>query len=213
MRRIDVILADDHNIVREGLARYLAELSYVKSVRHAENGKQVIQLANDQAPDLVIMDIQMSEMDGIECSEILLKKYENVKILALSAVEHPKSIVQMIELGVQGYCLKNIDLEELDKAIRSVIENDFYQNDLVVNIMRKEVISQKYDIDHRHLVTDREKQILKMICQEKGSKEIGDKLNISHRTVEVARGELAKKIGVKGVVGLVRFAIKNGYDI
>ncbi len=214
MQNINIIIADDHTLVRETLAGYMEQLSYVKEVRQATNGKEVLTMAKSEVPDLVLMDIMMPEMDGVECSEILIRRYPDIKIIALTAIDNPRAIVKMIELGVQGYCLKNMDLAELEKAVVSVIENDFYQNPLIVNIMRKEIISHKhYDgFETSYNLEERDKHILKLICEEKTTPEIAEIICLSPRTVEKKRNDMAKKLGVRGVVGLVRFAIRNGYD-
>ena len=215
MRNIKVLIADDHNLVREALADYMERLPYVKEVRQAINGKEVLKMVKSKVPDLVLMDIMMPEMDGVECSEILLRRYPDIKIIALTAIENPRAIVKMIELGVQGYCLKNMDLEELEKAVVSVIENDFYQNPLIVNIMRNEIISHKHydNVLTNYTINERDKRIIKLICEEKTTSEIAETICLSPRTVEKIRNDLAKKLGVRGVVGLVRFAIQNGYDL
>lgn len=215
MQNIKVLIADDHNLVREALADYMERLPYVKEVRQAINGKEVLKMVKSGVPDLVLMDILMPEMDGVECSEILLRRYPDIKIIALTAIENPKAIVKMIELGVQGYCLKNMDLKELENAVVSVIENDFYQNPLIVNIMRNEIISHKHydNVLTNYTIDGRDKRIIKLICEEKTTSEIAETICLSPRTVEKIRNDLAKKLGVRGVVGLVRFAIQNGYDL
>ena len=215
MRNIKVLIADDHNLVREALADYMERLPYVKEVRQAINGKEVLKMVKSKVPDLVLMDIMMPEMDGVECSEILLRRYPDIKIIALTAIENPRAIVKMIELGVQGYCLKNMDLEELEKAVVSVIENDFYQNPLIVTIMRNEIISHKHydNVLTNYTINERDKRIIKLICEEKTTSEIAETICLSPRTVEKIRNDLAKKLGVRGVVGLVRFGIQNGYDL
>ena len=213
MRKIDVLIADDHQLIREALTLHVSSLPYVKRVRQATNGKEVISLSKSEVPDVVLMDIQMPEMDGIECSSLLIRNYPDIKIVALTAIENPKAIINMLELGVQGYCLKNMDLDELDRAIVSVVEKDFYQNKLVVNVMRHEILSNKYEVSPQYRVTERERKILRLTCEEHTSREIADEVFLSARTVEKIRTDLAKKLGVKGIIGLVRFAIKNGYDI
>lgn len=215
MKQIDVLIAEDHRIVNEALANHVRQLPYVTNVRQAANGREAVRLSKENPPDVVLMDIQMPEMDGIDCSEVLLRRHPEVKIVALTAVENPKAVVKMIELGVQGYVLKNMELDELDQAISSVVENDFYQNKTIVDIMRHEIISNRNHevITAEYRITERDKKILKLICAEKTTKEIADEVCLSPRTVEKIRNDLGKKLGVKGVVGLVRFAIKHGYDI
>lgn len=215
MDNIDVIIADDHVMIREALTDHVNQLSYTNSVRQASHGKEVLALVKESIPDVILMDIQMPEMDGIECSRILFDRYPDIKIIALTAIENPMAMVRMLELGVQGYCLKNMELEELDNAIVAVIENDFYQNELVVKVMRNERISSNGPNigSHQYTVTDRDIKILKLLTQEKTAKEIGEEIYLSPRTVEKIRNELARNLEVRGVVGLVRYAIKHGYDI
>ena len=212
MDSINIIIADDHVMIREALTDHVNQLSYTGTVRQASDGKEVLQMVKEEVPDLVLMDIQMPNMDGIECSSVLFNRYPDIKIIALTAIENPKAMVRMLELGGQGYCLKNMELEELDRAIVSVIENDFYQNELVVNVMRNERITAS-EPHSSYQLSDREKKILKLLTEEKTAKEIGEEVFLSPRTVEKIRNELAKSLDVRGVVGLVRYAIKNGYDI
>jgi DNA-binding NarL/FixJ family response regulator len=215
MKNVSVLIVDDHTLFRDSLANVIADFSFVGQVRKAINGKEAIKEVRKKIPDLILMDIHMPDMDGAECSEILIKRYPDIKIIALTGAENAREVVKMIELGVQGYCLKNIELEELEKACISVLKNDFYQNSLIVEIMRNEIISHKtYDIKVPETsITKRERQLLKLICQERTAASIAETLCLSPRTIEKIRTDLAKKLGVKGVVGLVRYAVRHGFDL
>jgi len=215
MKKQDILIADDHDLVLQGFIFMVKSFPFVESVHGVNDGKAVLKYLNNHRPDLILMDLDMPEMDGIETSRNVIKKYPDVKIIVLSGFKNDELIYDAIELGISGYLLKDTKPGELKQAIRDVMSKGFYYNDTVVNIMRRGIIRDSNKprfFSHKEL-TEREKQILKLLCQEKTTKEIADEVYLSDRTVEKIRKNLANKLEVKGTVGLVKFAIKNGYDI
>ena len=215
MRNIDVLIADDHDLVRQGFILMLKSYPFVESVEGVENGKEVLNYLRNHRPDLILMDMEMPEMDGIDTSEKVLAKYPDIKIMIVSGYDNEEMIYQAIELGVHGYVLKDTKPEELKSAIGDVMTKGFFYNDSVVRIMRSGIVSgsNRQGLHPKKDLTDRDKQMLKLICREKTNKEIAEDLFISARTAEKARKSLADKLNVKGTVGLVKFAIRNGYDL
>lgn len=215
MKKLDILIADDHDLVLQGFIFMVKSFSIVGSVIGVNNGKGVLKHLKNHRPDLIITDLNMPEMDGIEMSRYVLNKYPDIKIIVLSGFNEDKMIYDAIEMGINGYLLKDTQPEELMRAIQDVMSKGFYYNETVVNIMRKGIIkdSKNPGFQPRQELTEREKQILKLLCQEKTTKEIADEVYLSDRTIEKIRKNLATKLEVKGTVGLVKFAIKNGYDI
>jgi DNA-binding NarL/FixJ family response regulator len=215
---IKVILADDHQMIRDGI-KSLLEDEAIKIVGEANNGEKVLELLQEKTADLVIMDINMPEMDGIEATKQIVKKHSGVKVLALSMFDDESYIVNMLEVGAAGYILKNTGQEELVKAITAVADGENYFSDKVSSKLLNQFIKNKgqptsgssnknRDAPVEHL-TKREKEVLKLIAEENTNKEIAEKLFISPRTVDTHRRNLLQKLNVKNTAGLVRYAMKH----
>lgn len=215
MKKLDILIADDHDLVLQGFIFMVKSFPFVSSVIGVNNGKAVLKHVRNHQPDLILTDLNMPEMDGIETSQHVLKRYPGIKIIVLSGFNDDKIIYDAIEMGINGYLLKDTQPEELKRAIQDVMTKGFYYNETVVNIMRKGIIreSKKPGFQPQQKLTEREKQVLKLLCQEKTTKEMANEVYLSDRTIEKIRKNLADKLEVKGTVGLVKYAIKNGYDI
>lgn len=215
MHNINIIVAEDKKLVRKGLVAILKEFERIGEVRDVSNGKELLIMLKTWQPHVILMDLEMPEMDGLDATRFIINKYEEIKVIGLSFHEEEKYILHMIELGAHGYLLKDCDPEELEKAIYAAWDKDFYNNELIVNAMRNRITSfpSKPIFYSETEITQREKDILKYLCQEKSSKEIADLLCVSFRTVDKIRSNLIDKIGVKNTIGLVKFAIDRGYDL
>ncbi len=214
MKKIKLYIADDHTLFRKAMVTLISGFDCIESVKDAENGKELIALVKQDPPDLVIVDMQMPIMDGVEACEYLIPRYPNLKVIILSMHDSAQYILHMMEIGVHAFLLKNTEPEELEKAICSVTEKDFYHNDLVASVLRKNVIDKKSAIRPKFNpveLTEREREIMTLVCREMSNKEIGSKLGLSERTVENHRFRLMEKLNLKSVVGLVRFAYENGF--
>lgn len=215
MKNIDIAIADDHTLIVDGVKTILKKFDKINQVECVPNGKELLQLLKTFTPQVILMDINMPVMGGIEACEKISRKYPEIKILALTQYADELAINHMISAGAHGYLIKDTNPDDLYQAITQVVENDFYYNELsykalVIN-KRREYHKENYLPEVE--ITEREKQILKYICHEKNCKEIGDILCLSARTIEFARGKLLKKIGAKSVVGLVKFAVEKGYHV
>jgi DNA-binding NarL/FixJ family response regulator len=158
------------------------------------------------------MDLKMPIMDGMEATKEVRKKFDGIKILVVTMYEDDKFIIHLMEIGANGYLLKNADADEIRKAIYSVHENGYYFNDLVNKALLKKLILKgqcKPSFNQNIELTERELEVLKLICEEKTAAEIGKEIFLSPRSVEGIRQRLIEKVGVRNTAGLVMFAIKN----
>lgn len=210
---IRVLIADDHDIFRDGLSFLLMKESSVQLVGDAANGKQLLQLAEELKPDIILTDLKMPELDGIKAIKIIKQNFPDIKIIALSTFDSDAMVIDALEAGAMGYIVKNADRGEIVDAIRMVYTGSPYyckttSGRLVKLIARSEF--NPYKSDTPKLFSDKEKQIIRMICEEKTSKEIGEALFMSARTVEGHRVKILEKMSVKTTAGVAIYAIKNG---
>lgn len=210
---IRIGLADDHLLFREGIKAIFQDEEYMEICLEASNGEEFMTSLRNTIikPEVVLLDIRMPVLDGYETAKKLLEEYPEMKIIILTMHEEERHIIRMIELGVNGYLMKNASPEEVIDCIRCVMEYDYYFNNKITNIMRKVMMYKgKRNMDHlTYDLSEREKEVLALICQEYTAKEIGEKLFISFRTVEGHRKKLLSKLNVRNTAGLVVFAIKN----
>lgn len=210
---IKVYIADDHTLFRKAMVNLIRSFDSIEEVKDAENGKELLTLMRYQTPDVAIVDLQMPVMDGAETCEQIIQKFPDTKIIILTMHDSEKYILHMMEMGVHAFLLKNTDPEELEEAIRSVIEKDFYHNDLVASVLRKNVKEKRAGqrpMFAANELSEREKEIVLLVCQELTMKEIGHKLSISENTVRNHRANIMDKIGVSNMVGLVKYAYDTG---
>jgi two-component system, NarL family, response regulator DegU len=212
-KKLKVYIADDHTLFRKAMVNLIKSFDAVELVKDAENGKELLTLMKTEVPDVAIVDLQMPVMDGADASENIVEKYPDVKIIILTMHDSERYILHMMEMGVHAFLLKNTEPEELEQAIHAVVEKDFYHNDLVASVLRKNVrdkkTGQRPDFSATEL-SDREIEIVKLVCQELTIKEIGSKLSISENTVRNHRSNIMEKIKVSNMVGLVKYAYETG---
>jgi two-component system, NarL family, response regulator DegU len=212
-KQLKVYMADDHTLFRKAMVNLLRGFEDVADVKDAENGKELLTLMKYQVPDVAIVDLQMPVMDGVETCENILSKYPDVKIIILTMHDSERYILHMMEMGVHAFLLKNTEPEELEEAIHAVIEKDFYHNHLVASVLRKNVKERRAGqrpVFSAVELSEREKEIVILVCQELTIKEIGQKLSLSENTVRNHRVNIMEKIGVNNMVGLVKYAYDSG---
>jgi DNA-binding NarL/FixJ family response regulator len=213
MKKIKIAIADDYKIYREGLKVSLAQDNNMVVLFEVDNGEDLMKELEGVSPDVIIMDLKMPIMDGMEATQLIRKKYNTIKILVVSMYDNDKFIIHLMEIGANGYLLKNAEPEEIRKAIYAVHENGYYFNDLVNKALLKKLVLRsniKPSFNENVELTERELEVLKMICEEKTATEIGKEIFLSPRSVEGIRQRLIEKVGVRNTAGLVMFAAKNG---
>jgi len=212
MNKIKYAIADDHKIFRRGIISALADTPELKLVLEAENGKELINALPKNKPDVILLDLKMPEMDGIETAQQIRKSDNDVKIIVISMYDDEKYVIHLMEIGANGYLLKNAEPEEIKTAIFTAYENGYYFNDFVNKALLKKIThrTQVKPVFNKNIeLTDREQEVLKLICQEHTATEIANLIFLSPRTVEGIRTKLLEKIGVKNTAGLVMYAVKN----
>ncbi len=221
MSTIKYVITDDHKIFRHGLKYALSDDPQLEYIGEAENGQQLLTLLQTTQPDVILLDLKMPVMDGIETVKQLRPLYPDVRILMLTTYDDEHFILHLIELGANGYLIKNADPGEIKKAIHSVFNQGYYFNELMNNAMLKKITrintpeNNTPNIPQPEKTTqiklnDRETEVLKWICSELTTAQIAEQMFLSPRTIEGIRTTLIEKLGVKNVAGLVLYAIKNG---
>jgi len=207
MKTIKIALADDHPLILDGLQTLLESADDMELVVRAENGKALLEAMANQAVDVVLLDVDMPVMDGIETTRALRIAYPQVRIIILTMHDEKHFIQKLIEDGAHGYLLKNTGRDELLLAIRQVYAG---KNQFSGEVTMKLVQPDESEVsDELKELTQREVEILTCIAQGKSNKEIGDELFISHRTVDTHRTNLMKKLDVHNIAGLIRIAYRN----
>ncbi|MEP2670832.1 MAG: response regulator transcription factor [Cyclobacteriaceae bacterium] len=212
MSRINICIVDDHNLFRKAMVRLLKTFKKVDQVWEAQHGKELLQILNKNKPDVVLLDLEMPIMNGVETAEYIIPKYPDIKIIVLTQHDSEKFMLHMLEMGVHSFLLKNSNPDELERAILSVYEKDFYHNDLISNVMRKSISmrSEKPLFSKMAELSEREKEIFGLICEEHSLKEISIRLNISEKTIHSHKANIQHKLGVRNTVGMIKFAYENG---
>ena len=211
-KEIRVLLVDDHQIIIDGLQSLLISEVGIRVISNANNGREAIELLRVLDVDVVLMDIDMPVMNGLDTAKIVKEKYSNTKVIILSMHSEKAMVKDLIELGVDGYLLKNTSKDELIGAIKKVSEGGrYFSTDVTLSLLEKENTNKLNTTNSGIKLTAREIEIIKLISEGYTNKEIGDQLFISHRTVDTHRTNLMKKIEVNNVAGIISYAIKNGF--
>lgn len=213
MKPIKIAIADDYTIYRDGLKIGLTQDENLEVMLEAGDGEDLIKGIETKMPDVIIMDLKMPVMDGMEATKHIKKKYPDMKILVVTMYDDEKFVIHLMEIGANGYLLKNAEAEEIRKAIYSVHETGYYFNNIVSNALLKKLVIKgniKPSFKEGVELTEREQDVLKLICAEKTANEMGKQLFLSPRSVEGIRQRLIDKVGVRNTAGLVMFAVKNG---
>ncbi len=211
-RVIKIAIADDHKIFRDGIRMALKEKQYVNIIWEAEDGKDLMEKVLLKCPDVLLMDIRMPEVDGINAIPILRKKYEQLKIIVLTMYDEQEMITKMMEKGANAYLTKTSDPEEIYEAVLSCMSNDFYFNDLVnkavlSKLQNKRAVRQFYPNPVKF--SEKEIKILRLIADDKTTDEISKQVFLSPRTIETIRQNMKFKVGVKTIAGLIMYGMRN----
>jgi DNA-binding NarL/FixJ family response regulator len=209
---IKIVLADDHKIVREGLKALLEKESDIEIVAVAEDGRAAVQFAQDLLPDVVVMDIGMPGLNGIEATRCITVEVPQIKVLVLSMHSARRYVLEALSAGAKGYMMKDCASEELARAIHIVYENETYLSPKVADIMVKDYMSllPNKKQEPLELLSKREREVLQLIAEGQNTKEIAFLLNLSIKTVESHRQQIMKKLNLQSVASLTRYAIREG---
>lgn len=210
---IKLALADDQNLFRKGMAMLLREINGMEVTLECANGKDLLKAIAVVPVDIVLLDLEMPVMDGVETMKRMRTDHPDVKVLVLSMHSEEKFIVHLMELGANGYLLKTAEATEVENAIRSVAESGYYFSDMVSQVMLQGLVKKDKVRPYFNVIdplSEREIEVLKLICAEKTTPEIAERLFLSPRTVEGHRNNILLKTGARNVAGLVVFAMTNG---
>lgn len=206
-----IILCDDHAIFRKGLRATLETEASIDIVAEAENGLECLDFVSVYQPDVVFLDINMPEMDGIECLKHIREKHPQTKVIALTQYDEKRFVKQMLKFGANGYVLKSTSRKEMLTAIHRVMSGKTY----LAEEAESQMLGLEVDDEPNKLfpqLSEREKQIIKLLCNEFSTKQIAEEIHLSTHTIESHRSNIFKKLGVSNIAGLVRWAVNNGMD-
>ena len=211
-QKYKIVIVDDHDILRDGLKYTLTQIDFADVIAEARNGKEFLQIIENIVPDVVLMDIAMPEMDGIEATKDVLKKYPDLKIIALTMFGDEEYYFKMVHAGARGFVLKKSGIDELEKAIVAVVNGEnYFSNELLRNIIVN-ITAHKFkntSAGNQVNITKREEEILQLLCNGLSKNEIAEKLHLSIKTIENQKNSLLSKTNSKNTVSLVMYAIKN----
>ena len=212
MSIIKVAIADDHKIFRKGVILSLRQYTNIKFVLEAENGEELLNGLPEAEPDVVLMDLRMPVKDGIEATKTISKDFPRIHVIVLTMYEDERFVSHLIENGANGYLLKSADPSEIKKAILEVVAKGYYLNNFVNKVLLKKSHSRTKvipSLNSEIVISDKEREVLRLLCMEFTALEIAQKMYISPRTVEAIKDRLMDRFNVKNTAGLVFFAVKN----
>jgi two-component system, NarL family, response regulator NreC len=209
---IRILVADDHQIVRQGLRMLLAGEADMEVVGEADNGRKALRMAEELLPSVIIMDISMPDLNGIEATRQLLSQTPGIKVIALSMHSDSLFVMNMIKAGASGYLLKDCAMEELVKAIRIVVANKTFLSPGVSDIVIRDFVSgwQTTATSAFNVLSTREREVLQLMAEGKSTNQIADNLCVSVKTVEAHRKQVMNKLGIHSVAELTKYAIRQG---
>jgi DNA-binding NarL/FixJ family response regulator len=209
---VNIAIADDHKIFKEGIRSALKDKNLIRILWEADNGIDLMFKMEAVCPDVLLLDISMPEMDGINAIRLLRKRYEEAKIIVLTMYDEQEMITRMMEMGANAYLIKTTDPEEIYQAILTCMNNDFYFNDLVNKAVLTKLQSKKSARQFYSSVvkfSDKELSILRLLADDKTTEEISKQVFLSPRTVETIRQNMKSKVGAKTIAGLIVYGMRN----
>ncbi len=210
---IRIVLADDHEIFRDGFRVMLKRQTSVELVGEAADGEELINLVRQVYPDVIITDIKMPNMDGVQATKLLTKEFPDIGIISLSMFDEENLIIDMLEAGAKGYLLKNAHKNEIIAAVEAVYNKQTYYCNHTSRKLTKMIAESSFN-PHKRTgksaeFSEKEINVIRFICQEMSNKEIASQLNLSVRTIEGYREKIQEKINARNTAGIVVYAIKN----
>lgn len=209
-QQLTILLAEDHALVRAGIRSLLNELEGTEVVGEASTGKEAIELADKHKPDIILMDVAMPELNGLEATAHITKDFEKIKVIILSMYATEEYVLQALRAGASGYLLKNADVEELQQAISTVAKGEIYLSHAISKQVASYIRRAVGETSPLDRLTARQREILQLIAEGYTARNIAAKLHISIKTVDTHRANLMKRIDLQNIPALVRFAIRMG---
>ena len=210
---IRLIIADDHVLYRAGVKNALSSKKNIKVIAEADNGSHLLNILKGIQPDVILLDIQMPIMDGITTLPEIKKLYPHIRVIMLTMMDDQSMITKLMELGANSYLTKTSDSEIIYEAIKTCYEQEFYFNSLtnkaLLNNLRQKIPSSIKLQQEDATLSDKEITVLRLMCEEKSTREIAEAVDLSPRTIEAIRDKLKTKTGAKSTAGLIMFAVKN----
>jgi two-component system, NarL family, response regulator NreC len=213
---IRILIADDHKIVCDGLKALLEAQPDMEIVAQAENGREAVKLVQKQKPDMVIMDVAMPDLNGLEAVRQILSTHPHIKVIALSMHADRRYVTGMLSAGASGYILKHCAFEELVHAIRVVLSNQVYLSPTIAGIVVQELAQSKSSRPQQstsssnQALTPREREVLQLIAEGHSAREIAQRLHLSVKTIETHRRQMMEKLEIRSIADLTKFAIREG---
>jgi DNA-binding NarL/FixJ family response regulator len=213
MEPINYLITDDHSIFRKGLRLALSDDEHLQCLGEAGDGQELLELLKEVQPDVILLDLKMPKMDGMEATKEIRKRHPDVKILILTMHDDEQLVVHLMEAGANGYLIKNADADEIKLALHACKENGYYFSDYVSGLMLRSIMHKskpQTKFKEGVVLNEREREVLTCLCEGMTATEIGQKVFLSARTVEGIKATLFEKIGARNVAGLIMYAVKQG---
>ncbi len=210
---VRILLADDHKLFRQGLRALIDKNDELNVVGEARNGREAIQMAAKSSPRVVIMDISMPDMNGIEATRRIAERNPSIKIIALSMHSNRRLVLEILKAGARGYLLKDCAFEELMTAIRTIMDGKIYLSPEISDTMIKDYIrnsTQKKDGSVFSILSSREQEVLQLLAEGRTAKQIAYKLDLSVKTIETHRQKIMNKLGIHSIAEMTKYAIREG---
>ena len=212
MEQIKVAIADDHQIFRKGVILSMRAYTNIKFIMEADNGEDLLTQIKANEPDVVLCDLKMPIKDGIDTTKQITRDFPKIRVIILTMYEDERFVGHLMDCGAAGYLLKSTEPAEIRRAVIDVMRTGFYLNPFVNKVLIKKNYSrQKFNpsLSTEIIISEREKEVLTLVCMEYTAAEIAQKMDISSRTVEAIKDRMMERFGVKNSVGLVFYAMKN----
>lgn len=206
---VKILLAEDHVVMRDALSSLIDRQDGMQIVGHADNGKMAVELARQSRPDVVIMDVSMPEVNGIEATRLIRDMLPETKVVALSAYDNREYVMGMIKAGVSGYLLKDCAFEDLIKAVEAVMQGKSYLSPEIATIVLKAQVDGP-EGDGGAVLNDRDKEVVKLLAEGKTARQIAEEEGLSVKTIEGRRRRIMEKLNISNTAQLVRYAIEQG---
>ena len=209
---IRILLVDDHKIVRDGLRSLIEKDLDTEVVGEASDGRAAVQQVRNLSPDVVITDIAMPDLNGIEATRQILAERPGIKVVALSMHSDSRFIAEMLRSGALGYLLKNCAFEELSTAIHAVIEDQTYLSSGIAEVVTKEYVRRltETELTSPTIISDREREVLQLLAEGKSTKQVASVLHVSIKTIETHRRQIMRKLNINSLAELIKYAVREG---